>query len=369
MKKRKDGRYQVAVVDLQGKRHFVYGRTIKETEAKTAKKRLELSNGVSMDQNITVAELADLWLKLEKEADLKPQSFYALKVGIRRMNGFIGSVKVRNLTAAHIDMVRKALVDEGKYVTFNKMLTTLRAILDFGIRHDYVLRNVTAGIKGVKELPKTPKRALTPFEIRAIEQAELAPQDRLLIDILRFSGLRRGEALALTVGDIDLARHEVTVSKILVARTNTIQDGSKTASGTRIVPLPPVFFERNEEYLRSRKPYEPLFMTSTYQPISCATCTQRFHRIMRKIFNESIPDGLTAHTFRHNYASELYASGVMKDDLKAAQYILGHKDVHTTMNVYTHFDKSQIDRGRIDAFYDSVVKLMSTSNGDSEKMA
>lgn len=359
MKKRKDGRYQLAVTDYQGKRHFVYGRTIKETEAKAAELRTQLNGGVSLNKNITVAELADLWLQLEKEPELKPQSYYALKISVKKMNGYIGAVKVRDLTAAHVEAMKKGIVGEGMEVTFNGVLVNLRQILDFGIRHDYVLRNVTAGIRSVKTTPKAIKRALTPFELKAIEGADLAPQDRLMVDMLRYSGMRRGELLALDVGDIDLVRHEVTVSKMLVASTNRVEDGSKTAAGVRVIPLPSVFFERNGEYLASRHPAEPVLMTSVYTRISVPTFQQRFLRIMYEIFGKNVPEDITPHTFRHNYASELYSSGIMKDDIKAAQYVLGHHDVKTTMDTYTHFNKDQIDRRRIDAFYQPVVKKMS----------
>lgn len=369
MKKRSDGRYQLAVVDLQGRRHYVYGRTIKETEAKAAALRIQFMNGVSLEKNITIAELAELWAELEKKPDLKPQSFYALQVEIRTMNKFIGTVKVRELTAAHVELMRKQLMAEGKFVTFNKILSTLRQMLNFGIRHDYVLRNVTAGIKSVKEVPKVAKRALTPFEIRAIEGANLAPQDRLMVDLLRFSGMRRGELLALDVGDIDMVRREVTVNKMLVATTNEVEEGSKTAAGSRIIPLPDIFFERNGDYLRSRHPAEPVLMTTTYRRIHAATFTQRWNRVMKQIFGDDVPEVLTAHALRHNYASELYRSGLMREDLKAAQYVLGHVDAHTTMNVYTHFTKEQLDRSRIDAFYQRDVKMMSNHPAEGEKMA
>ena len=369
MKKRKDGRYQLSVTDIHGKRHFAYGRTVKEVEKNAAALRVQLNGGVTLDKNITVAELAELWLSLEKESDLKPQSFYMLTTWTRKMNSYIGTIKVRDLTAAHVEAMKRNIVADGHYVTFNKILPALRSILDFGIRHDYILRNVTAGIRGAKAAPKVEKRALTPFELRAIEAADLEPQDRLMLDILRYSGLRRGEIIALDVCDIDLSRHEVLVSKMHVARTNEVEDGSKTAAGVRIVPLPQVFFDHNEAYLRSRHPAEPLLRTSTYRRISAAAFSQRYRKIMKTIFGENAPKELTPHLFRHNYASELYASGLMKEDIKAAQYILGHSDIKTTMNTYTHFDKDRLDRSRIDAFYRQDVRRMSEPSADTEKMA
>lgn len=41
---------------------------------------------------------------------------------------------------------------------------------------------------------------------------------------------------------------------------------------------------------------------------------------------------------RHTYASLLYEAGV---DLKSAQRILGHSDIETTMEIYTHLTKKK----------------------------
>ena len=374
MKKRADGRYQISVVVGIGergkpKRKFVYGRTIREVEEKAAELRQQAAKGIILDKNITLEELAHLWLSLEKQPELKKQSYGNLCSQVRKMVQYLGAVRVRDLSAAHIDSVKADLMELEQYDSYNKMLSNLRAILDFGIRHDYVARNVTAGMKRIKDPNKAAKRALTPFELRAIEQADLAPIDRLFVDILRYSGMRRGEALALQISDIDLLRHEVRIDKMLVSSTNTIEDGSKTAAGTRVVPLPQVFFDRNETYIRSRKPYEPLYMSSVYKPISTGTFWRRWKDITAAIFGDQAPEDFTPHLFRHNYASELYASGLMKADIKAAQYVLGHADLKTTMDVYTHFDRNRLDRSMIDAFYAHDVNLMSEQKKKPQKMA
>lgn len=376
MKKRSDGRYQTSVVVGYGEkgkpiRRYVYGRTIKEVEEKAAELRQQSAAGVILGKNITLEELSQLWLSLERQPVIKEQTFGNLCSQIRKLNRILGSVRVRDLNAGHIDHMRRVLTEKEQYDSYNKLLSALRSILDFGIRHDYLVRNVTAGLPRLKDPNKAVKRALTPFELRAVESADLEPQDRLFVDILRYSGIRRGEALALTVRDIDLARREVTICKNLVSSTNRVSEDVKTDAGYRVIPLPPVFFARNEEYLRSRAPYEPLYMSSVYKPISTGTFWTRWQRISSIIFNgsENVPDDFTPHLFRHNYASELYESGLMKDDIKAAQYLLGHKDIKTTMNTYTHFSKEQIDRSVLDSFYSHDVKKMSWQKNKAQKMA
>lgn len=356
MKKRKDGRYQISVTvgykdGGRPLRKVVYGRTIRETEEKAAELRKQKMDGIILEKNIKLKDLAALWLSLEREPALKIQSYGNLCSQIRKLESLIGEVPVRDLTAGHVDYMRRELVKKEQYDSYNKLLSNLRSILDFGIRHDYVARNITAGLRRIKDPNKAAKRALSPFELRAIERAALEPSDRLFVDILRYTGIRRGEALALTVGDIDLTRHEVAISKNLVSSTNRISEDTKTKAGHRVIPLPQVFFDHNESYLRSRHPSEPILMSSVYKPISTGTFWKHWQRISTAIFNDQVPEDFTPHLFRHNYASELYASGLMKEDIKAAQYLLGHDDVKTTMDVYTHFSKAQVERKTIDDFY------------------
>ena len=54
--------------------------------------------------------------------------------------------------------------------------------------------------------------------------------------------------------------------------------------------------------------------------------------------------GLTAHIFRHNYASLLYKQGI---DVKTAQKLLGHSSIAVTMDIYTHLE--ELDAATINA--------------------
>jgi len=51
-------------------------------------------------------------------------------------------------------------------------------------------------------------------------------------------------------------------------------------------------------------------------------------------------DHITAHMLRHTYASLLYDAGV---DIKSAQRYLGHSDIETTLEIYTHLTKHKED--------------------------
>ncbi len=49
---------------------------------------------------------------------------------------------------------------------------------------------------------------------------------------------------------------------------------------------------------------------------------------------------ITPHQLRHAYATILYDAGI---DIKTAQYLLGHANIQTTMDIYTHLSQSRQD--------------------------
>lgn len=49
-------------------------------------------------------------------------------------------------------------------------------------------------------------------------------------------------------------------------------------------------------------------------------------------------NGITSYTFRHNYATMLYYSGI---SLKQAAKYMGHSDTKMIMEVYAHLDESK----------------------------
>jgi site-specific recombinase XerD len=68
-----------------------------------------------------------------------------------------------------------------------------------------------------------------------------------------------------------------------------------------------------------------------------------FQRALRMaVIKAGIPKRITAHTFRHSFASHLLRNNY---DIRTIQEMLGHSDVRTTM-IYTHTVKSRTFKER-----------------------
>ena len=358
MKKRADGRYQRRVSlgrDREGKPvyEYIYGKTMKEVNEKYTELMYRKNRGaVLVGGQMTVEQLADEWLTNEKAGNVRPQSFYQLKCDVSKISKSLGHIRVQALTAYDIECFRDRLKDEGTETMFNRCLIVLRSMLNYAIRHDVVARNVTVGIHSLKhEAPK--KRVLTPFELAAIQRAELDPDQRAMLEILFYTGIRRGELLALEVKDVDFSRRLLSISKT-VLNNGTIQDNTKTKAGTRLIYIPDALLPALQDWCQKVE-RGLLFPSQRGPPMMVASSAFKWKRISERIFGDSVPEDFTYHLFRHTYASNLYKAGV---DLKTAQYLLGHTDIKTTMNIYTHFGSQDIDVNRINDFFKSSQKVV-----------
>lgn len=72
---------------------------------------------------------------------------------------------------------------------------------------------------------------------------------------------------------------------------------------------------------------------SIINKINKAVTTEFKQKMKQKLIS-----GLTAHIFRHNYATMLYYSNI---SIKKAAQMMGHKDIKMIMEVYAHLDEEQ----------------------------
>lgn len=158
----------------------------------------------------------------------------------------------------------------------------------------------------------------------AASQPWIAARDLAVLLLLYGSGLRVGEAMALTGAVLPLGE--------------TIRVTGKRAK-TRIVPLLPPVRAAIDDYLaKSPWPVErdgALFRGARGGPLS-ADIVRRAVRIARA--GLGLGDRTTPHALRHSFATHLLGRGA---DLRALQELLGHASLSSTQ-IYTSVDAAHL---------------------------
>jgi len=212
-------------------------------------------------------------------------------------------------------------------------MSTLRNFFKYLERHN-VLHNPAVNTIKTPKLPKSVPKALREDDaldaIRAIGETHddpwLGARDTALMLLLYGCGLRLGEALGLTCGDIP--------------KGDTLRVMGKGRK-ERIVPVLSVVREAITEY-RRLCPFPPekdsaLFVGARGKPLNPGV-VQRQLRHVRAILG--LDETATPHALRHSFATHLLAKG---GDLRTIQELLGHSSLSTTQR-YTAVDAAHLTK-------------------------
>lgn len=358
-KKRKDGRYAaqvtVGVDPKSGKiqKKTVYALTIAELESKKAHLLHDLQNGTyANDKGLTVAKYANQWLRVSMSG--KSQASKDRYAGlIKNHMKYIGGLKLAQLRKSDVLVELNDL--EDKKETQRLLLTCIRQIINAAIDDGLISRDVTRNIKLAPAPAREEKEPLSSRELEAIQAADLDMRQRCFINVLLYTGMRKGEAFALRKADIDLRAGEIRVTHSVTYIDNEpVIKMPKTRAGIRSVPILAELRQILQEYMKTCPMYlfgDPesgklltagqarSFWETIYRKISdAAGCIRKTSDQKKVIYVTDPMKGLTCHRFRHNFASILYYAGV---DVKDAARILGHENINITLQIYTHLDQEK----------------------------
>lgn len=362
MKKRKDGRYakQVTVGIKDGKpvKKTVYGKTIKEVEKNYRDMMLLVDKGVLLDSdNITVAELWDEWFRIKKSNVLKEQSKSVYATYQRNIMAVIGEMKIKKITRFTIESFLEPYITSGRTATAKQLLVALKSMFNYAVDNDIVFKNPCNDI--IVKHVSDERRALTEFEKMLIVKSNLPSKEKAFVSILRYTGMRRGEVIALQKKDIDLEHKLIHIYKIItnIDSRATLKEETKTKAGKRVVPIFKPLYPIIKDYISNLGDEDMLFLNRNGNLMNHQNVDIMVKKI-RKIVGLS--DEITCHTFRHNFISECYAAGI--DVLRLQQWV-GHADINTTLGTYTHLEKEVIESGEdMNYFYSNERKSNGSQN-------
>lgn len=339
-KKRSDGRYVTSIMlnlDGEKKKKYVYGKTIKEVDDKIAELRSQANKGIVVDdRSITLAQWAQMWYSLYKSnKSANTQEMYSLMV--KHIVNKLGDYRLADLKKYMLQELLNEKIAEGHIRTAETIRLTLKQLISAAIDEQYIYVDITKGLSVPKE-QKAEKEPLSDDEIKSIMDADLSVKERAFLYLLLYTGIRKGEALALSCSDLDFNGNKIKIDKnlIYVDHRAEIKNSPKSAAGRRNIPLPGVLVDVLKEYISKLEEYEILFPQIKKNDYMTTSSFMKFWKgIKNKV---GISRNITPHLLRHTYATRLYYAGI---DIKQAQYLLGHSSISVTLGIYTHLDKQQ----------------------------
>ncbi len=302
-----------------------------------AARRILLAREAAPAHHVTLADYADAYvLGLEAVTDGTRKDYRGM-IANRLRGTVLGELP---LTAVTREAVSNWLREDVPGATKTKrnyhalVSSALAKALDDGL----ILANPAAGVKIRQVEPVSSDTFLSAGEMAVLVGAIPAHYQPLVIT-LAGTGMRWGEATALTVGDVDLDGR-VPVLRITKAwqRTGngtTSLGPPKTRAGIRTISLPPEVVTVVRPLVDGRR-QNALVFTS---PSGGRVRGSNFHTLVWqptiKRLNDSgaLAKRPRVHDLRHAHASQLVAAGL---PLNVVQRRLGHEKITTTVDRYSH---------------------------------
>ena len=280
---------------------------------------------------VTFDVLAEDWIAWGiRDRDWKPSTLSENRSNVNHhLNPAFGAKRVERITADDVEQWRDELIDERGLSrrTANKLLINLGAILERGVKHHGLLRNVA------RDVPKLRVRYdpnaydfFSPDDVELLGAAAASDQDRAIFLTAAFTGLRRGELVALKWGDVDFGTEALHVYSSYSLGTLT----APKSGLTRTVPMAEQVRDLLKEH-RKRVPHnraDLVFPGERGEYLDGSALTRRYKKALKAA--ELRP--LRFHDLRHTFGS----IAIDQATIVQVQAWMGHADVQTTMKYMHH---------------------------------
>lgn len=313
MKKRADGRYQ-KFITINGKRRAFYGNNMAEVNKKV------LAYQEKQEQGRLFKEVAEDWYDYIIN-EISPTTERGYLPAKNDAVEKFGKQSIKDITTIQINNYLLEFKVKGyAYKTVLTKLQIVRQICDYAILQGDIQINPATAVKIPKNLPRTTREVPDQADIEKIKRS-----DCLIALIALYTGCRKGEIFALSSKDINFETNEITINKSVYYKNNRAYiKQPKTKAGVRTIPL----LEPLKTALKTAKIKGDLFINDKGELL-----TEKQARKLWLDFCAQYSVKCTMHQLRHAYATRLYELDI---DEKSAQELLGHADIQTTKNIYTH---------------------------------
>lgn len=340
-------------------------KTKKEAELALARIKLQVSEGSYKQRSAeTYQEVYDLWIaQYEKTVE---ESSFVKTIGLFKNHILpaMGSYKIEKITLA---ICQKHYNEwAGKLKRARMIKSYAKKVLDFAIVNGLIQTNPFTHVetkvkKTFAELTEQEyenfytKDELLLFLECAKEHLDYKPY--ALLRLIAYTGMRKSEALALTWNDVNFIENELTINKAIGRGKHTKLYLKTTKTGKpRTIKLDNTTLSILKEWNKLQKQHyiklgintmnknQLIFSNTKNEFLQLVQVQKWMYSVQKKYKLKHV----SPHGLRHTHCSLLFEAGA---SIKEVQDRLGHSDVKTTLDIYTHVTK-KAKEGAIQKFVD-----------------
>lgn len=386
---------------FEGKRYEGKGKTEAEAYRKLHAKIEAAKRGETVDSSSpTVKTYCQFWLETYKAPKVREpgtkkepgtMSRKSYQMYEDKINGYIipaiGSMRLKDVEDVHLQQI----LNKEKGMSKSHVMK-LRMVMKSVFGQAHQSRKILFDPSTRLTLPvytEGKHRSITPYERKVLLKVAQTHRCGLWVRFLLGTGVRPGETPPLLVGDLDFKKKLVTINKSLESGAYVVGD-PKTDRGIRKVPIPADLLPDLKAYVKGKKKTDYVFPQTDGKRMMSQTCLTNNWRSFTREMDLAMGAETTAHghiydpkdlkpdgtplypdpkdktkprnghklaedfdlyNLRHTFATDLKNAGV---HITSAKYILGHEDISTTGNIYTHEDEN--DAVKAAPIYDFYIK-------------
>ena len=334
--------------------------TKKEANNYLRKAILDLENSkylvVKKEKKNTYQEAYEEWLEIYRN-NVKESTLHKTMVVFRdHILPKFGKYKIDLISINSLQ--KQAYEWHSKYKNYKKMINYTFAVFNYAFRMGYISSNPKDKFimpKKVQEQQDDDLKYYTREELITLFkylEKDATNEWFTFFRLLAYTGIRKGECLALTWNDIDFKNNTLTVNKTISVGLNNkqiIQD-PKSFNSFRTISIDTktmtILKKWKTEQASMLLKFGHNSMNKNQLLFSTASRNKMYtlskpRTILKKVCDKNNFKFIHIHGFRHTHASLLFESGVTMESVKER---LGHSDIQTTVNIYTHITQKNKDK-------------------------
>ncbi|HAP3558625.1 TPA: site-specific integrase [Enterococcus faecalis] len=324
-------------------------RTQKEAKLALAQLQLEIENGSFVKQDYSrFKDVYELWyahyVNSVKKSTAQRVEYYFVK----QILPIFGELKINKITPALCQNAVNEWFSTSRSCSALKIYTS--KVFGFAINQHLITDNPMNRIIMPRKKRTPPKLKEQKFldkeqlnNLLSVIQSNETYQSFVMFRLLAFTGIRKGELLALVWEDINLQEETLSINKSvsslidgpIITSTKTIASERKISIDPQTLDYLKIWKLKQKKLLLSRG----IRVKSNDRQLIFSNQKNEilYHNYLKEILDKYPEYQITVHSFRHTHSSLLFEAGA---SIKQVQERLGHADIKTTLDIYTHVTKS-----------------------------